>query len=800
MNRMGFVLGWVLAGIVGATLLVLTFSHAFPFAAVGSIISAQRAEEIGLQQLTVLGPPVKDAYLVASRSGDVLLERWMETALESLSMADLRATGLPDQLGWNVYVYDADRRREEWTYLATLSSSGRVVGLSYRMDPDAKATSISHPEARQRADAFLKSRGVDLARYGEPQMRVRTLASRTDLTVRYPAKRPVPGGLNYGLDVDFAGDRLAGYSPWYENPGNRIVQKALQPILFMEVVHTVIVYLLAGFTAFFFLRRYHEGLIGVGRGVQVFTMVFAAGFLVTLIQTRQAAQGFGFGFATRQQTTWAWFTIVLVFYCLPSALLAFFAWSVGESVLRERWGAKLAAFDALFQRQWANATVARSALAGPMAGLLAAGLFTSAFVALRPFGMWVLTGGANDWGSGLPGLEELTSFIGLELPLYLATLLFILPLTIRYLGRPAGFIVAALVGILTLPMPTTEVPFSWFVAITFVFALLVLSMLRWTDLLSTLLAGMTFNLLIHCYSMLAAPSAALKIQGVIAIVGVAVPFALSARSLMSNREFTYRYEDVPPHVRRIADRERQRVELETARGIQSAILPDLPPELAGVQLAHAYLPASEVGGDFYDVLALEDGRLAISVGDVAGHGVSSGLVMSMAKSALAVQVTFNPDVLAVFETLNRTIYQTARKRLLTTLIYALLDPQRKELRFASAGHLFPYRIGVDGKVDALESTGYPLGVRHTLDVKLRTVRLAPGDTLFLFSDGLVEARAEASDDLFGFDRLEDSLSRHANDSVEQLRDSVLGDITRFTRNAPREDDQTVLVLRLPGVM
>jgi sigma-B regulation protein RsbU (phosphoserine phosphatase) len=216
-----------------------------------------------------------------------------------------------------------------------------------------------------------------------------------------------------------------------------------------------------------------------------------------------------------------------------------------------------------------------------------------------------------------------------------------------------------------------------------------------------------------------------------------------------------------------------------------------------VDIAHAYLPASEVGGDFYDVLALEDGRLAVAVGDVAGHGVSSGLVMSMAKSALAVQVTFDPEVAAVFNTLNRTVYQSARKRLLTTLCYAVIDPRRLEMVYASAGHLHPYRISATGQVEPLESIAYPLGVRGALLIEARTARLQPGDTLFLFSDGVVEARREGSDEMFGFERLEASLSRHVGRGPEGTRDGVLADVARFTASAPREDDQTILVLRLP---
>jgi serine phosphatase RsbU (regulator of sigma subunit) len=91
-----------------------------------------------------------------------------------------------------------------------------------------------------------------------------------------------------------------------------------------------------------------------------------------------------------------------------------------------------------------------------------------------------------------------------------------------------------------------------------------------------------------------------------------------------------------------------------------------------------------------------------------------------------------------------------------------------------------------------------LGVRRTIEVEPRLARLAAGDSLFLFSDGLVEARAEGSDDVFGFDRLEESLGRHAGGSVERLRDGVLADVVAFTQTEHREDDMTVVVLRLPG--
>jgi len=97
----------------------------------------------------------------------------------------------------------------------------------------------------------------------------------------------------------------------------------------------------------------------------------------------------------------------------------------------------------------------------------------------------------------------------------------------------------------------------------------------------------------------------------------------------------------------------------------------------------------------------------------------------------------------------------------------------------------------------LESVSYPLGVRSELTVAVRAARLAAGDYLFLFSDGVVEARPHESDELFGFERLERSLERNAGGSVSELRDGVLADLAAFTAGAPREDDLTVLALRLP---
>ena len=174
------------------------------------------------------------------------------------------------------------------------------------------------------------------------------------------------------------------------------------------------------------------------------------------------------------------------------------------------------------------------------------------------------------------------------------------------------------------------------------------------------------------------------------------------------------------------------------------------------------------------------------------------LVMSMVKSALSVQVTFDPDVQAVMTSLNRMVYQSARRRMLTTLSYAVLDPDSRRLVYASAGHIFPLRVTAQGRVYELEAGQYPLGVRPEFESRVHVEQLEPGDAVVLLSDGIVERTPEHDHEPFGFDRLRTSLERSAGRSAKEMIRSVLRDLEDHTGQHPREDDVTLLVLKLPA--
>lgn len=794
-------IGWTAAALVSVAVAAWTFPRVIPFYPDHWSVTRQESVARALASFAELGDPLADPYVVVELDDSPILEQRLLSRLGETELEALRASPLASQvLQWRISLYEPGKRSGQWTYRAVLSPGGDLTELRLGIPADEEIPDVEPEAARQQARAFLERAGFDLRRFAEPETRRSDRTARTDFAFRFRDMRAVLGDkVPYGVEVTFAGERLTGFQPWMEDPDRSAVEKRLQIAGLFSTGWILMPYLLFPFVAYSFLRRYHEGEVGVKRGLQVFGVVVAAGVTLMILCARSATESFSLGLS-RAQTTWAWGFQLVILWVSALAVIAALSWSVGEARCRERWGAKLAAFDALFQARWNNATVARSSLRGLAAGLVVGALMLLALLAARPLG--IRSGMAFLFGpwwenASWAGFTLLLATVLIGLYIQLFAWLFLLPPAVERFGRLAGGLAVAIVaGTVSWP-PFLVTPIALSVGFGVLQAALLIALFLRYDLLTALLASFAAGMLPAVLPFLLADAPFLQLQAAIPLVALTVPLLLSARYLGSSEEFQYRWEDVPPHVKRIAERERQRVELETARRIQSSILPDLPPRLGGVELAHAYLPASEVGGDFYDVMDLEDGRLALAVGDVAGHGVSSGLVMSMAKSTLALQMTVDPDVDVVLRTLNRMVYRTARQRLLTTLCYALLDTGKPELTYGSAGHLAPYRISAQGRVEALEAASYPLGVRDPTAYIVRTIRLASGDRLFLFSDGVVEACREGSDEPFGFERLQESLERHAAAGPAGIRDGVLADLRRFMGPCPREDDQTILVLSLP---
>lgn len=242
---------------------------------------------------------------------------------------------------------------------------------------------------------------------------------------------------------------------------------------------------------------------------------------------------------------------------------------------------------------------------------------------------------------------------------------------------------------------------------------------------------------------------------------------------------------------RLEERARIEQELRTAQYIQRSLLPAEVPSLPGWQLMPVYRPAREVGGDFYDFLPFEDGRLGIVIGDATDKGVSAALLMATTCTMLrtAAQGSDSPDV--VLARVNDLLGATIPTGMFVTCFYAVLDPGNGSLIYANAGHDLPFWRHSSG-VSELNATGMPLGMLPGSRYDVREAVLAPGDSLLFYSDGLVEAH-NPQRDMFGFPRLMSLMAAHAGGT--ELVDFLLCELATFTgATVEQEDDVTLMVI------
>src|SRR6266480_2258580 len=243
---------------------------------------------------------------------------------------------------------------------------------------------------------------------------------------------------------------------------------------------------------------------------------------------------------------------------------------------------------------------------------------------------------------------------------------------------------------------------------------------------------------------------------------------------------------------RLEERTRIEQELRTAHLIQHSLLPKEVPALAGWQIATYYQSAREVGGDLYDFLVFEDGRLGLVIGDVADKGVPAAMVMASTRSMLraATQVTDSPG--EVLARVNDLLYADIPPNMFVTCFYAVLDPGSGKLRYANAGHDLPYQRDA-GKVCELRATGMPLGLMPGMRYEEQEVIVAFDESILFYSDGLVEAH-NPEREMFGFPRLKALLQEHTDGAP--LIDFLLGELKSFTGEGwEQEDDMTLLTLQ-----
>jgi anti-sigma regulatory factor (Ser/Thr protein kinase) len=233
-------------------------------------------------------------------------------------------------------------------------------------------------------------------------------------------------------------------------------------------------------------------------------------------------------------------------------------------------------------------------------------------------------------------------------------------------------------------------------------------------------------------------------------------------------------------------------ELRVAAIIQQTLLPQSLPDLEGWALTAHYKPAREVGGDFYDFLYFDDGRLGIVIGDVTDKGVPAALVMATTRTLLRAAAERLASPGQVLQRVNDLLHPDIPPRMFVTCLLAVLDPENGRIIYANAGHDVPYHH-TSGEVEELRATGMPLGLMPGMTYEEKETTLNPGDTVLFYSDGLVEAHAPDRE-MFGFPRLKEMMGEHPGGAP--LVDYLLDELATFTGPSwEQEDDVTLVVLQ-----
>jgi len=235
-------------------------------------------------------------------------------------------------------------------------------------------------------------------------------------------------------------------------------------------------------------------------------------------------------------------------------------------------------------------------------------------------------------------------------------------------------------------------------------------------------------------------------------------------------------------------------ELQIASQIQQSFLPKRYPDMPGVTIAAISVPARNVGGDLYDVIDLGNDRVGVIIGDVAGKGVPAALFMVKAMSELRFHTASIPTTAKVLQTANDMI-EESDLGVFITAVYLVLDVKTGRLEYSNAGHLAPMvvRPTADEVISLDEGRGLPLGVAPGSEFEQGEFTLQPGDSVFLYTDGIMEAR-NAKEEEYGEERLAELLA--GKDAVpEELIELVRHDVAAFTQDRPQHDDLTALAFR-----
>ncbi|MBF0545772.1 MAG: SpoIIE family protein phosphatase [Candidatus Riflebacteria bacterium] len=233
-------------------------------------------------------------------------------------------------------------------------------------------------------------------------------------------------------------------------------------------------------------------------------------------------------------------------------------------------------------------------------------------------------------------------------------------------------------------------------------------------------------------------------------------------------------------------------DMEIGRIVQESLFPEKGLSISDYEIYGKTRFASQLGGDYFDVQSMSDGKIMIIIGDVSGHGVAAALVMAMAKAIVEVECDNTRKVDEILSAIHKILFKTLKRTRMMTCFIVILDPETHVMEFANAGHNYPMVFHKKGEPTYLLSTAFPLGSKKKIEFNSQTMKLEPGEKIVFYTDGLIEAKHDK--EMIGYEKTIEEIRKYINCSPQAFYEKIIEWHNAYVDPGPQEDDITLLIL------
>lgn len=719
----------------------------------------------------------------------------------------VRADSLPVH-SWLVQWYDKRLPPSQFKdhYRMWISPGGTILGFDHVVSDTLLSPSVAPAQAESLARTFLREQDIDLSRFTLKSSSQTKLMNRTDHRFVWS---DMDTTLDASLWIRVQGDEIGGFRRELTGGGSfkRAFSNTGTQATFYVMLSFAGCFLLFFFIVILFLKKYHEGEVGIKTALLVLLVFFVVRLIAMINEYPVVGADSSMGDFNRYNVRIVMFVISTFILHLFLGVMVFAGWSVGESSSRGLWARKLVGVDSVLSGKLFTIDVAQSTMRGYGIGFLIMGVYSVLlYFGFQLFDIGLFVQSVHGVPEGyVPALQPVLQGVAVaafnEVVFRLFFLSYLREKTKRkWVGVLVSSAIWTIIAFTCWDLPFGFLQFSQTFPVIFLFGVLFSILFIRYDLATCLSANFVIIALNAAVPILSSEGAYFQSMSVLFWVFMGMPIIIATIGWIRGARFEFGPAMMPTHIQRISERVRMAKELEIARNVQMSLLPKSNPDIEGYDIAGICLPAMEVGGDYYDYVFMGPGRLGIAIGDVSGKGVPAAIYMTLTKGILQSHAEEHISPKDVLKKVNSLMYKTIDRNTFVSMFYAVLEGERRVIRFARAGQcpaIVAQRIGESARL--LTPRGIALGLEtgKIFDSVLEEeeMEVCPGDVLVFYTDGFTEAM-NAQHHEFSESRLVETIARNKALSSSDIIKAICTEVAQFTNGHPQHDDMTMVVVKV----